>query len=51
MAGALGPAAGTPAGGAAPSRVNAGDELVCLTALSDDNLTAAGVRMVRGSAR
>lgn len=25
-----------------------GDELVCLTALSDDNLTAAGLRMVRG---
>jgi hypothetical protein len=29
----------------------AGDELVCLTALSDDNLTAAGVRMVRGVSR
>lgn len=29
----------------------AGDELVCLTALSDGNLTAAGVRMVRGSTR
>jgi len=28
-----------------------GDELVCLTALSDANLTAAGVRMVRGSRR
>jgi hypothetical protein len=28
-----------------------GDELVCLTALSDDNLTAAGVRVVRGSSR
>ncbi len=26
----------------------AGDELVCLTALSDDNLTAAGRRMIRG---
>ncbi|MBK6455888.1 MAG: hypothetical protein IPF87_07395 [Gemmatimonadetes bacterium] len=26
-----------------------GDELVCLTELSDDNLTAAGVRMVRGT--
>jgi len=30
---------------------SAGDELVCLTALSDDNLTAAGLRMVRGTAR
>jgi hypothetical protein len=30
---------------------SAGDELVCLTELSDGNLTAAGVRMVRGSAR
>lgn len=29
----------------------AGDELVCLTSLGDDNLTAAGVRMVRGSSR
>jgi hypothetical protein len=29
----------------------AGDELVCLTALSDANLTAAGLRMVRGSDR
>ena len=28
-----------------------GDELVCLTALSDDNLTSAGVRMVRGTSR
>lgn len=28
-----------------------GDELVCLTELSDANLTAAGVRMVRGSSR
>jgi len=26
----------------------AGDELVCLTSLRDDNLTAAGTRMVRG---
>lgn len=26
----------------------AGDELVCLTSLGDDNLTAAGARMVRG---
>ncbi|MCC6774342.1 MAG: hypothetical protein IT360_24360, partial [Gemmatimonadaceae bacterium] len=26
----------------------AGDELVCLTSLGDDNLTAAGLRMVRG---
>lgn len=30
---------------------SAGDELVCLTGLGDDNLTAAGVRMVRGSSR
>ena len=30
---------------------DAGDELVCLTALTDANLTAAGVRMVRGSSR
>jgi hypothetical protein len=30
---------------------NAGDELVCLTALSDDNLTLAGLRMVRGTGR
>jgi hypothetical protein len=30
---------------------DAGDELVCLTALSDANLTAAGARMVRGSSR
>ena len=29
----------------------AGDELVCLTELSDANLTAAGVRMVRGARR
>jgi hypothetical protein len=29
----------------------AGDELVCLTRLSDDNLTAAGARMVWGSSR
>ncbi len=29
----------------------AGDELVCLTTLSDDNLTRAGARMVRGGAR
>jgi hypothetical protein len=29
----------------------AGDELVCLTTLGDENLTAAGVRMVRGSSR
>lgn len=29
----------------------AGDELVCLTELSDENLTRAGVRMVRGSSR
>ena len=29
----------------------AGDELVCLTELGDANLTAAGVRMVRGSSR
>jgi hypothetical protein len=28
-----------------------GDELVCLTELGDANLTAAGVRMVRGSSR
>lgn len=28
-----------------------GDELVCLTELSDANLTAAGVRMVRGKSR
>jgi hypothetical protein len=28
-----------------------GDELVCLTELSDANLTAAGVRMVRGANR
>jgi hypothetical protein len=30
---------------------SAGDELVCLTRLSDDNLTAAGARMVWGSSR
>ncbi|HEX6313637.1 MAG TPA: hypothetical protein VFZ73_02215 [Gemmatimonadaceae bacterium] len=30
---------------------NEGDELVCLTELSDANLTAAGQRMVRGSTR
>lgn len=30
---------------------NAGDELVCLTSLSDDNLTAAGRRMVRVGSR
>jgi hypothetical protein len=28
----------------------AGDELVCLAALGDENFTAAGARMVRGSA-
>lgn len=28
-----------------------GDELVCLTALCDDNLTAAGARMIRGDTR
>ena len=33
-----------------PGHAN-GDELVCLTELSDANLTAAGVRMVRGSSR
>ena len=30
---------------------SAGDELVCLTRLSDDNLTRAGARMVWGSSR
>ena len=33
-----------------PGHAN-GDELVCLTELSDANLTAAGIRMVRGSSR
>jgi hypothetical protein len=33
-----------------PGHAN-GDELVCVTELSDANLTAAGVRMVRGSSR
>jgi hypothetical protein len=33
-----------------PGHVN-GDELVCLTELSDANLTAAGARMIRGLSR